>query len=209
MRLPCMVGPMAHRSRARHAVLWRAESGVYLYGKAFGPDAMMQSGAYRPELSLHRIFAFEKASMDSLFLTWQTFNWQGVVFVWLLLAYLAWRRPRPVLRFCWIFLMLPPRCRSPCWKARGAACLYIPLAGWAVFAAIVLTDPAARPRVFCRTNRSSAAPVSCPAYSPRLLSPRSLRGRRKMTTGRRNFVRHRAGGCRQTDRRWCSIRCAR
>jgi hypothetical protein len=100
---------------------------------------MMQSVSYRPELSLHRIFTFEKESMDSLFLTWQTFNWRGVVFVWLLLAYLAWRRPRPVLRFCWIFLMFTPLPLAVL-EGRGAACLYIPLAGWAVFAAIVLTD---------------------------------------------------------------------
>jgi len=112
---------------------------VYLYGKAFGRDAMIASASYRPELSLHRIFAFEKASMDSLLLAWQTFNWRGVVFAWLLLAYVAWRRPRPVLRFCWIFLMVTPLPLALL-EGRGAACLYIPFAGWAVLAAIVLTD---------------------------------------------------------------------
>ena len=112
---------------------------VYLYGKAFGGDAVMQAVSYRPELSLHRIFAFEKAAMDSLFLAGQTFNWRGVVFVWLLLAYLAWRRPDPALRFCWIFLIFTPLPLAVL-EGRGAACLYIPLAGWAVFAAIMLTD---------------------------------------------------------------------
>src|ERR1039458_1474980 len=68
---------------------------VYLYGKAFGPDAMMQSQAYRPELSLQRVFAFEKAAMDDLFLAWGSFSWRGVVALWVALAYLAWRRKRP------------------------------------------------------------------------------------------------------------------
>ena len=114
---------------------------VYLYGKAFGPDALMQSPAYRPELSLHRVFAFEKTAMGDLFLAWGSFSWRGVVAVWVLLAWLAWRRPRPVLRFCWVFLMLTPLPLAVL-EGRGAACLYIPLAGWAVFAAVVLTDVA-------------------------------------------------------------------
>jgi hypothetical protein len=112
---------------------------VYLYGKAFGPDAMMQSQAYRPELSLQRVFAFEKAAMDDLFLAWGSFSWRGVVALWVALAYLAWRRKRPVLRFCWFFLTLTPLPLAVL-EGRGAACLYIPLAGWAVFAAVVLTD---------------------------------------------------------------------
>ena len=114
---------------------------VYLDGKAFGPNALMQSPAYHPELSLHRVFAFEKTAMSDLFLTWGSFTWHGVVAVWILLAWLAWRRPRPVLRFCWVFLMLTPLPLAVL-EGRGAACLYIPLAGWAVFAAVVLTDVA-------------------------------------------------------------------
>ena len=114
---------------------------VYLYGKAFGPDAMLQAQGYRAELSLHRLFAFEKTAMGDLFLSWETFDWRGVVAVWVLLAWLAWRRQRPVLRFCWVFLMLTPLPLAVL-EGRGAACLYIPLAGWAVFAAVVLTDVA-------------------------------------------------------------------
>jgi hypothetical protein len=112
---------------------------VYLYGKAFAPNALMHIGAYRPALSWHRVFAFERSAMGDLFLSWGKFDWRGVVAVWVLLAYLAWRRPRPVLRFCWFFLMLTPLPLAVL-VGRGAACLYIPLAGWAVFAAIILTD---------------------------------------------------------------------
>src|SRR5450759_2024271 len=37
----------------------------YLYGKAFSPNALMKSPAYHPELSLHRVFAFEKTATVS------------------------------------------------------------------------------------------------------------------------------------------------
>ncbi len=114
---------------------------VYLYGKGSGPNAMMKSSAYRPELSLQRVFAFETTAMGDLFMLWETFTWRGVLAVWVLLAYLAWRRPRPMLRFCWVWLMLTPLPLAVL-EGRGAACLYIPLAGWAVFAAVVLTDVA-------------------------------------------------------------------
>jgi hypothetical protein len=115
---------------------------VFLYGKAFGSDAMLQAQGYQAALSLHRVFVFERAAMDDLLLAWGTFSWRGVVAVWLVLAYLAWRRPRPVLRFCWVFLMLTPLPLAAL-EGRHAACLYIPLAGWAVFASVVLTDVAA------------------------------------------------------------------
>jgi hypothetical protein len=114
---------------------------LYLDGKAFGRDALMQNAAYRPELSLHRVFRFEKTAMSDLFLSWGTFNSLGVVVVWALVAWLAWRRPSPVMRFAWVFLMLTPLPLAVL-EGRGAACLYIPLAGWAVFAAVVLTDAA-------------------------------------------------------------------
>ena len=114
---------------------------VYLEGRAFGPNALMRNAAYRPELSLHRVFAFEKTAMGDLFLSWEKFGWRGVLAVWVLLAWLAWRKQRPVLRFCWVFLMLTPLPLAVL-LGRGAACLYIPLAGWAVFAAVVLTDVA-------------------------------------------------------------------
>lgn len=115
---------------------------IYLYGKAAGPGSLMQSSGYRPELSLQRIFAFETTAMSDLFMTWDTFNWRHVAAMWAIVTYLAWRRPRPVLRFSWFFLMLTPLPLALL-EGRGAACLYIPLAGWAVFATVVLTDVAA------------------------------------------------------------------
>jgi hypothetical protein len=114
---------------------------VYLYGKAFGPDPIMALPAYRPVFSLRRLFAFEKRALYDLSLFSGPFGWKGVVAVWLALLYLAWRRKRPVLRFSWVFLMLAPL-PIAFLEGRGGACLYIPYAGWAVFAAVLLTDTA-------------------------------------------------------------------
>jgi hypothetical protein len=129
------------RGPGRMTLYCVALSLVFLYGKAFGPDALLHAQGYQAAFSLHRVFAFERAAMDDLFLAWGSFTWRGVVAVWVLLCYLAWRRQRPVLRFCWIFLMLTPLPLAVL-EGRGAACLYIPLAGWAVFAVVVLTDVA-------------------------------------------------------------------
>src|ERR1039458_2202032 len=52
---------------------------LYLDGKVFGSDALTQNAAYRPDLSLHRVFEFEKTAMGDLFLSWDTFNSLGVV----------------------------------------------------------------------------------------------------------------------------------
>jgi hypothetical protein len=120
---------------------------VYLDGKAFGPDAMMQSSGYHPQLSLHRLFAFERAAMRDLFMSWESFDWRSVVALWIGLAYLAFRRRRPLLRFSWFWLMFTPLPLAVL-EGRGAACLYIPLAGWAVFAVVVLTDVAGSAATF-------------------------------------------------------------
>ena len=114
---------------------------VYIYGKVLGHDAMLNAPGYRPVFTVHQLFAAEKTYMGEFFLSQGKFGWQGVVGVWLLLVYLAWRRHRAGLRFCFAFLMLTPL-PIVFLEGRSAACLYIPLAGWAVFAAVMLTDAA-------------------------------------------------------------------
>ncbi|MCU1235727.1 MAG: hypothetical protein JWP63_3694 [Candidatus Solibacter sp.] len=114
-------------------------SAVYFFGKIFGPDPLLGAQGYRPVFTWHQFFAAHKIYFGELFLSGGRFTWHGVVAVWLLLLYLAWRRDRPVLRFCFVFLMLTPL-PIVFLEGRSGACLYIPLAGWAVFAAVVLTD---------------------------------------------------------------------
>jgi hypothetical protein len=112
---------------------------VALYGKVFGKDAMLSAAGYRPVFTAHQFFTAQRTYMDEFFLSWGKFGTRGVIAVWLLLLYLAWRRPRPVLRFCFVFLLVTPL-PIVFLPGRSAACLYIPLAAWAVFAAVVLTD---------------------------------------------------------------------
>ena len=114
---------------------------VYIYGKVFGPTPLLNANGYHPVYTVHQFFAAHRVYMDELFLSWGSFTWRSVVAVWLLLIYLAWRRPSPALRFCCVFLMITPL-PIVFLEGRSAACLYIPLAGWAVFAAVVLTDVA-------------------------------------------------------------------
>lgn len=79
--------------------------------------------------------------------------------MWALLLFLAWRRRRPVLRFCWWFVllaMLPVEFL----EHRTGANLYVPLAGMAIFAAVIFEDVAralagilSREAVFRRVDR--------------------------------------------------------
>jgi hypothetical protein len=62
-----------------------------------------------------------------------------IVWVWLILFYLAFRRPRPVLRFCCVFVLLAPL-PIEFLPGRGGACLYVPFIGWAIFLAVVCVD---------------------------------------------------------------------
>ena len=128
-------------SVARPILLAALLNVVYIYGKVFGHDPMLNAAGYRPVFTVHQLFAAEKTYMGEFFLSQGKFGWHAVVGVWLLLLYLAWRRHRPVLRFCFVFLMLTPL-PIVFLEGRSAACLYIPLAGWAVFAAVILTDAA-------------------------------------------------------------------
>jgi len=127
------------RGPARVALYCAAINLVYLYGKAFGPDPMMRTESYRPHLSLHRIFAFEIASMRDLFFLDGGLNSRSVVMMWLVTGFLAFRRRRPVLRFAWAFLMITP-IPLALLEGRSGGCLYIPFAGWALFAAVPLVD---------------------------------------------------------------------
>src|SRR5262249_2243352 len=64
---------------------------------------------------------------------------QRVLVLWAAISYLAWRRPRPVLRFCWLLVLVSPL-PVVFLQARTHSCLYIPLAGWAIFLAVIFVD---------------------------------------------------------------------
>jgi hypothetical protein len=114
---------------------------AYLYGKAAGVDPLLNSPAYRPVFSMHRFWVFHKGAFGALLGEWAAFEWVGVGLTWLALLYLALRRDRKELRFCWWFMFLTPL-PIEFLIGRGQACLYVTLAAWAVFGAVVFRDVA-------------------------------------------------------------------
>ncbi len=112
---------------------------AYCYGKAFGQDALIRQAGYIPVFSLERWETFQARSMGELFLSWGQFQMRGVALVWFAAFYLARRLHRPVLWFCWWFVALTPL-PIEFLEGRGGACLYVPLFGWAIFAAVIFRE---------------------------------------------------------------------
>ena len=113
---------------------------VCIYGKKYGPDGLLHSPAYQPVFSLGRILGFQKMWIPELFFL-NGIGTLGLLVLWVGLTWLAWRSRRPVLRFCWVFLLVAPL-PIEFLEGRDQASLYVPFAGWAVFAAVVALDAA-------------------------------------------------------------------
>jgi hypothetical protein len=114
---------------------------AFIYGKRFGPDGFMNgpSSAYKPVLALERIVDFQERYIGDIFYHLPSFDGLATLLIWLALTYLVWRRKRPLLRFCWFYVLLTPL-PVDFLEGRKRACLYICLAGWAVLAATLFTD---------------------------------------------------------------------
>jgi hypothetical protein len=108
-------------------------------GKRAGSNPMLSYEAYQPVLTLQRYMAFQKSSLHDLLGLGDVPGWRTVLVIWLLVTYLAWRRDRPVLRFCWAWMLITP-VPIEFLVDRVQGCLYIPLAGWAIFGAVTFTD---------------------------------------------------------------------
>ena len=126
------------RGPGRVALVAAALTAVALYGKLFGPDPLAGAEAYRPVFILSRVRDFQRLSLGDLFFGWGS-GWGGILLLYAAMAYLAWRRDRPVLRFLWWFLVVTPL-PIEFLVGRSQACLYIPLVGWAIFAAVIFLD---------------------------------------------------------------------
>ncbi|HLK63380.1 MAG TPA: hypothetical protein VKU19_08070 [Bryobacteraceae bacterium] len=112
---------------------------LYVYSRAISPGALSRNPAYRLVFSRHRIFDFQRNSLGDLFLTYNQFDLPWVLGIWAVLTYLAFRRRRPILRFCWFYLVLSP-IPIEFVLGRHGPYLYTMLAGWAVFVSVVLVD---------------------------------------------------------------------
>jgi hypothetical protein len=113
----------------------------FIYGKFFGPEAMTKMPGYQPVFSMVRFLDYQNREKMNFLLRWPYTGWMALAVFWLVLLYLALRRPRPILVFCLIFMILTP-VPIEFLEGRGGACLAIPLAVWAIFAATIFVDVA-------------------------------------------------------------------
>jgi hypothetical protein len=126
------------RGPALIILLSAALTAVDVFGKVFGPEAMVNAEAYHPVFNLRRVRDFQRLSLGDLLFGWGS-GWGGILLLWAVLGYLAYRRGRPVLRFAWWFMLLTPL-PIEFLIGKSQACLYVPLLGWAIFGAVVLVD---------------------------------------------------------------------
>jgi hypothetical protein len=128
-----------HRDRSYRAIVIAACLTVLdLYGKVFGYDALIGMEGYRPVFSWRRFLDFQKTFLgDAAF--WHA-GGAGVLVFWLVISYLAWRPgARPILRFCWALLICTPL-PIEFLPSKSQACLYLPMLGLAIFAAVIFAD---------------------------------------------------------------------
>jgi hypothetical protein len=127
------------RGPAQTALLATLLCAVDVYGKIWGAEPLIQAEGYRPVFTLQRVRAFQRMSLSDLLFGWGS-GWGGILLLWAVLAYLAWRRPgRRELRFLWWFLLITPL-PIEFLVGKSQACLYIPMVGWAIFTASVFAD---------------------------------------------------------------------
>ncbi|HTS26210.1 MAG TPA: hypothetical protein VMH81_10060 [Bryobacteraceae bacterium] len=112
---------------------------LYVYSRAISPNALSRNPAYRMVFSRARILDFQIKSLGDLLLTYNVFDWRWVLGIWAVLTYLAFRRRRAVLRFCWLYMLLSPLTIEFVDDRHGPY-LYTILAGWAVFTSVVTED---------------------------------------------------------------------
>jgi hypothetical protein len=109
----------------------------YVIGKLTGPDSLAANPLYRPALSLARYLHTFHLYLNVLFYQDHFFrDANTILLVAAMLALAVWRRSRPLL-FAWFFILFSvlPFIFVPHYSGFF---LYLPMAGWALYAATVL-----------------------------------------------------------------------
>lgn len=112
---------------------------LYSLGKMYGPDSLVKLDAYRPVFTAGRFLGEWKAYVASI-LYFQDPIPRGTLYVfWAVLLLTAWGYRTPALRFAGLFLIFStlPIAFIP---FRAGPCLYIPVVGWAIYAATLYRD---------------------------------------------------------------------
>jgi len=111
----------------------------YVYGRVLGGGGIVHQNGYLPQFSLDRALTFQQDAIRDLFLLPQNIAWKTLASVWAAITYLAWRRKQPLLRWCWIAIVVTPL-PVEFLEGRRAAVLAIPLAAWALFTTTLVTQ---------------------------------------------------------------------
>jgi hypothetical protein len=129
-------------SAARAPLLAAVLALLSIYGIFFGAGALARQPAYGQEFSLNRLVHFQQDAFADLLLLHHPTT-KTVAVIWITLSCLAWLMRLRVLRFCWIVMVVAPL-PVTFLENRHGPCLYIPLIGWAIFAAVILAGSATR-----------------------------------------------------------------
>ena len=151
--LPVML--LVYDSLYRRRPQWRplAAAGlmtaVYCAGKMFGADPLMALEAYHPVLTTARFMESSILHANDIFYAGRWFDAPRLLGLWAAITYLAWRRPRPELRFAWAMILIAPL-PIVFLPGRTHGCLYLPLAAWALLLATLAVDLAGGAAAFLR-----------------------------------------------------------
>jgi hypothetical protein len=110
---------------------------VYVLGKTFGADSLVRMEAYRPVFSWGRYWESTTRFVNTIFyqpIEGGFFTPGRVMWLAVILLYVAWRWQQRGLMLMWCFVWIAPLPITFI-PGRGGACLYIPLVGWAVIVA--------------------------------------------------------------------------
>src|SRR5258706_498107 len=120
----------------RVAIIAIPLTAAYVYGKTVGPNALTLVPDYRPLFTWQRILEFQRGAVaDMIYSNWPL-GIRDLVIVWVVITAIAVLSKQRLLRFCWWWILLTPL--PVMFVNRTGPSLYVPLAGWAIFAAVVI-----------------------------------------------------------------------
>lgn len=155
-------------AEGRGALLTGLASAVYVCGKMTGPNSLASVADYRPVFTLHRFLTTAAAYMNLLFYQERWFSQARTLALWGLLILAAWALKSRALRFSGLFtiMTLAPLYFLP---PREGFVLYIPIAGWSIYAAtlILLARDRWAPRLPVAVVLVAAAALLAPVHAAR------------------------------------------